>query len=819
MLRIPLPWENWYLLLAPRFGELPAAGQGALLALFLLVPIGLSVWLYRNELRLVARRAALLLLLLRLCLLFILGVVTGFQPTLAYYYEEELPSRVLVAVDVSRSMNVADTQRTAEEKDTLGAALGLPRDHLDDLTRLAIVKKFFKSNNFLSKMGRNHGIELLGFDQSVSTLEEIQQAARLGLGTDLNAPLGRALESAAEMKGKVLGVIVFTDGQHNIGKAPTLRAKELAKSPVYPVAVGSKIPPADIALLEVKAPANAFKDTDFAVAARLRLSGIPVGEIEVTLAGKDKVAAQQKKTIRHDGQDRVVEVQFSVKAEHVGNHVFEIKAQSLTKDVREISLENNQAATVVRVADDKIRVLLVDNEARWEFHYLANALLRDPAVKPDLVLFSQPRVGTLSEEKLEKLGHARVRLPEKAPSGDEPLERYDVIVLGDVPPDKLPLAERRRLEAYVSQRGGTLVLVAGKRHMPLEFLAAAGAADDPLCKLLPILTPRVRHEADGFALRLSNEGGLVPFLRMEEDAEANRQRWLDLPKHYWAITAKPKPGGKTLAYLSTKPESKESEGDAVLVEHSYGFGKVVFMGLESTWRWRFRVGDHYHHRFWGQLTRWAAADQLLPTGNKFVRFGSRQAVVPHGQHAELAARLSEDVPLLKDKSTARAKLWRQLGGGKEEAALVVPLETSAQQARLLQAKAPDLPPGVYRIELDIPELKDKLVAKDPLPNGRDSDSLSRGDTFTVLPPEDRELADLAVNWSLLQALADESNGRQFTIENANELVDLFARQVEKREDRQEERVWADPPLVWWLLGLLLGLLTLEWLGRKLAGLP
>ncbi|MCI0381186.1 MAG: VWA domain-containing protein [Gemmataceae bacterium] len=817
MMRIPLPWENWYVLLAPRFDELPAAGQGALLALFLLAPIGLSVWLYRNELRLISRRAALLLLLLRLCVLFVLGVVTGFRPTIAYYFEEELPSRALVAVDVSRSMNVADTQRTAEEKQSIATALGLPSDKVETLTRLAIVKKFFETSGFLSKLGKNHGVEVVGFDQNVSTFEESQQAARFGLGTDLNAPLGRALASAAERKGKLLGVIVFTDGQHNIGKAPTQKAKQLAQTPVYPVAVGSNVPPTDIAILEVKAPASAFKDTDFAVAARLRLSGIPAGEIEVTLAGKDKGPAQEKKTIRHDGQDRVVEAHFSVKAEHVGNHVLEIKAQSPAQDVREISNENNLAATVVRVAEDKIRVLLVDNEARWEFHYLANALQRDPAVEPDLVLFNQPRVGNLSEEKLEKLGHASVRLPEKGPSGEDHLERYDVIVLGDVPAEKFPLAERRRLEAYVSRRGGTLVLIAGKRHMPLEFLAAGGAADDPLGKLLPILSPRVRQEADGFALRLSSEGGLAPFLRMEEDVEANRQRWLDLPKHYWGITGKPKPGAKTLAYFLGKPEIKESEGDAVLVEHSYGFGKVVFVGLESTWRWRFRVGDHYHHRFWGQLMRWAAADKLLPAGNKFIRYGSRQPVVPHGQNVELAVRLSEDVPLLKDKSTARAKLWRQLGDGKEESVLVVPLETSAQQARMLQAKAPDLPPGQYRIELDIPDLEDKLA--DLLPKERGKDTLSRGDTFSVLPPEDRELADLAVNWSLLQALADESKGRLFTIENANELVDLFARQVEKKEERQEERVWADPPLVWWLLGLLLGLLTLEWLGRKLAGLP
>ena len=35
-------------------------------------------------------------------------------------------------------------------------------------------------------------------------------------------------------------------------------------------------------------------------------------------------------------------------------------------------------------------------------------------------------------------------------------------------------------------------------------------------------------------------------------------------------------------------------------------GKVLFVGLDSTWRWRYKAGDTYHHRFWGQLvTDWA----------------------------------------------------------------------------------------------------------------------------------------------------------------------------------------------------------------------
>jgi hypothetical protein len=43
--------------------------------------------------------------------------------------------------------------------------------------------------------------------------------------------------------------------------------------------------------------------------------------------------------------------------------------------------------------------------------------------------------------------------------------------------------------------------------------------------------------------------------------------------------------------------------------------------------------------------------------------------------------------------------------------------------------------------------------------------------------------------------------------------------VPPRETRQDSRPWQDEPLVWWVLGVLVGLLALEWLWRKRLDLP
>jgi hypothetical protein len=237
---------------------------------------------------------------------------------------------------------------------------------------------------------------------------------------------------------------------------------------------------------------------------------------------------------------------------------------------------------------------------------------------------------------------------------------------------------------------------------------------------------------------------------------------------------------------------------------------VLFVGLDSTWRWRFRVGDTYHHRFWGQLARWSAADKLLPAGNRFVRYGPREPVSSEGQEVELAVRLSETLPPLTNPSDARVKLFRKNADGGEETTAVIPLTVHPRQPNLLEAKVRDLAPGVYRVELDIPQYRVQVAEP-----GDEKDAAVKGrDLFRVLPRPQTELLDLATNWPLMQSLAERSDGKLYTPENVEEIVERLARRIERTEDRKERRPWQDHEMVWWMLGLLLGLLTTEWVWRR-----
>src|SRR5262249_13786561 len=193
---------------------------------------------------------------------------------------------------------------------------------------------------------------------------------------------------------------------------------------------------------------------------------------------------------------------------------------------------NRSRSALIKVVEDQSEVLLIDGEARWEQHYLATALSRDPMVKKvKSVIFTQPRLGRIDEEELRKMNHPALTLP---PEPDA-LAAYDIIVLGDVTPEQLPLEERKRLEKYVGERGGTLVIVAGKRAMPLEFSNAkpqAAEETDPFSKLLPITQPRVVKSANGFSIALTDEGKRTPLMQLGEGPE-DGDVWSELPPHYW----------------------------------------------------------------------------------------------------------------------------------------------------------------------------------------------------------------------------------------------------------------------------------------------
>jgi len=103
-----------------------------------------------------------------------------------------------------------------------------------------------------------------------------------------------------------------------------------------------------------------------------------------------------------------------------------------------------------------------------------------------------------------------------------------------------------------------------------------------------------------------------------------------------------KPGAETLAFAG---DSSALKSPLLVVQHR-GRGRVVFLASDETWRFRYRIGDTYHHRFWGNVLRWCAGAKLRD-GNAYARAGTERLHYAPDEQVKIRVRLmnADSLPL------------------------------------------------------------------------------------------------------------------------------------------------------------------------------
>lgn len=783
-------------------------GAGAVALVLLLV-------LYREERRLVSRRAGLMLLGLRLLAAAVL-VVALFEPIAARTYRETLKGRVLVAVDNSESMETTDPGRSADEKRRLSEALRLsPGKALDNMPRREVARRLIDGpDSPAGKLAREHAVEGYAFARdlapaSLSALaESLKTPARpddpAALTTDWRPALAAALKEDAGGS-PVLGVVLLTDGRQNgPGDAASTADRLAARGvPVFPVLIGATAPPRDAAIAAVKAPESVYKGDVASIEATLKLDGYTGREVAVTLERPGASPLRQTVTAGDAGARPVVT--FRVPMDEVGTVPLTVALAPQEGDIRP---DNDKRIVAVQVADDKAKVLLVDGEARWEFRYLRNALTRDPRVALEAVVFHQPESpqGSAANFTYQPMLPPR---PDAGSAQPDPLGGFDAIIVGDVAPADLTAQVWARLESYVAERGGTLVVSPGPRFWP-----GLQGQNETVRKLLPVLDP-VLAPVDPKSVDLAHpslppgvavtpaaaataDANAWPMLQLATEPEQNRRLWAGLPGLPWLLTGKAKPGATVLA-------SARDEAAVVLAAQPYGLGKVLWVGTDGTWRWRHRVGDAYHHRFWGQVIRWAASGKLT-AGNAYVRFGPLRPRIAEGEGARLQARISEGVPGAGSDLLIAARVFKA-GQTQSEAVAVVPLRPVPGQPRTFEATTPALPLGHYVVRLDVPQLAEALHLED---GGRTLEA-----PLEVSARDTTERVELAAARDPLDRLAAATGGRVLRDDEAATLPTLLRARTKQTTRSVETPLWDSPAM----LVLFLAVLTVEWVARKHVGLP
>jgi len=596
------------------------------------------------------------------------------------------------------------------------------------------------------------------------------------------------LETSGEYKFPITTIVLLSDGRDLSGTrlASVSQAATRQQVPISSGAVGSLREPVDVAILEVVAPPYAVKDTPLRVRVRLRVSSPESDEIEVQWKqGTETLAARTLKEYAPDESGTVATVlEFSPKESGRFRYTVAVKT-----DASEVFPKRNNAEDfVVRVRDEKIRVLLADWKPRWETRFALNIFRRLEYVELNDVIVIVGEDGELQR------GAVKGTWPQDYAT----LQLYDFVVLGALPAGLLTNEEWGWLRTFIEEDGKTVLLLGGNAEtLDALHLRAENRDGEPSRNgktSLPSDSPaRTRATASDDELDQTID---LSDMRVTETGAAHpltRALGKGLPRHPEAEIAFQ---ADSLPLLLAGRESREAPDDPVsrtststppsdlvpiLSVRYAGAGKIALLETDQLWKQWNPSALAEHGALYLNSVSWAVdGDALEPD--------------------RAAPELLLDSPVVTTRETLQVWVGDPPENAEVEAVsegevvATAAIEPAHAASELGRAAFVSLPAG--KVELGLA--------------GATNTEPRRVHVLERYP----ELHVLARNDELLTSLAADTGGEYgwFT-----DLPELLSRVEPKSRVETEEtiyRLW-DAKIVFALI--LLGL-TIEWVWRKLAGL-
>lgn len=602
--------------------------------------------------------------------------------------------------------------------------------------------------------------------------------------TNLSAALEQISRDAAGET--ITAAVLLTDGRHNApdSRGPADIAAGLGRLPVHVVPIGTSEMLRDVIVHHVDAPPAVAKDDLIAIEAIVTAYMCADETLSVELLRGDQVIDTRQLEVKSDRTDH--RVSFSTKADEFGRHAFRLRVQPVDDETSE---GNNFADFDVEVIEDSVRVLLADNLPRWEFRYLSNLFTRDERIDYEQLLFGPELAGT---GKLQN----RAAFPDDV----EGWSRYRVVILGDVTPRQLDQKSQQALREYVTRRGGTVIMIAGRESMPHSFVG------DPLEELLPVREASDIAENDrGFQLELTAEGKMASAMQLGDDALGGDRVWREmsrsLPVFSLSDYSRPKPTSHTfIRAVATGTVADKDNPRAFLCWQTVGRGRVVYLAAPATYQLRIRSGDRYHHQFWGQLIRWAIARDL-GTGSKTVRIRTDKSSYQSGEEVQVIVQLMQ----LNGTPVSGATL-QTTARQEDTAAASAPLEEDENIPGRYLGRLGDLAAGSFLVTVGGAEV-DELLQSENVSGPIET-------SIAMEPSLSTEMSDTRSNRPLLGQIAELTGGQMIPPTALEEVLQTANLTPHVSEQTARRALWNN----WSALSLILFCLVCEWVIRKQTGL-
>ena len=797
--------------------ETPVEWMVCLGVLSLLVILGVRVYL-RDTAEL-NRFWRYFLLLLRLSVLAGL-VAVALNPQERTQKLAYRPSQVAVLIDRSLSMKFPENQigpnNSAEASETTSST--------DDArTRSDAIAELLGQSGMLDELCKNHAVSVYSFDSALNgphaalrsqdpraivksaatpsargeatpteeTVDWNQIVDPIGLETRLGESL---LELIRSISGNSLsGIVIVTDGASNSGIDPgkaVEAAKEL-KARLITVGVGSTRQPVNIQIASVQAPSDVHVGDAFEISAFVQAQGLAGQNAIVELLGRpEESEADASKlgtkeiVLADDGLP--VRVSFEQLENVAGAWEYFIKVRSGQKIV-ELSEGDNERRKSISVVDRKTRVLVIAGGPMRDYQFVRNMLYRHSAIQTDVWLQTADAAGAVSQEANKILT--------SFPESKEELFDYDVIVGFDPDWNRLSPEQINLVSEWVFAQAGGLVVVAG------DVYSASVASDAKLEKireLYPVVLNRFVGDAGGsrtviqsWPFEFTREGKEAGFLQITDEQVSSAEVWKEFQGVYSAYpTSGAKAGATVYAYFSDPRAQSASGLPVLLASQYYGAGRVIYLGSPEMWRMR-SIDEVYYDRFWTKSIREAGQARLKRGNNRGTLLLERNQFVL-GQTVRVRAQLTD--PQF-DPLIAESVLAEVFDPNGRPMIPPVRLQRDSNRAGQFVGSFRVSSPGVWRIDVPIPQSGDQLSEK----------------IDVVLP--NLETDNARQNAQLLRLIAEDTGGAYFPLNEAAAEVPrrLPNRGEEFQIDQQLKTLWDRE----WLMYLLIGLLSIEWLTRKL----
>lgn len=684
-----------------------------------------------------------------------------FRPMLLLSAAVTQRNFVGVLLDDSRSMQIADGPGGAARSEFVSRSFGK-----DSALLRALSEKFL--------------VRFFRFSGTAERMTDVSELHYTGAQTHLGPALELARQDLASVP--LSGLVLVTDGadNSNAALAASLVSLKARAVPIFTVGVGRETFSKDIEISRVETPRSVLEGSALAVDVQVVQHGYRGAKVQLVAEDSGRIVSTQDVTLPADGDAARVRVRVPTTA--TGPRLLKFR---IAPEPGEMVTQNNEREAVVTVTGRKEKILYVEGEPRFEMKFLRRAVADDE----NLQLVTLQR--TADDKFLRLSVDDSTELANGFPKTREELFAYRGIVLGSIEASFFTHDQLRMLAEFVSERGGGLMMLGGRRAF-----AEGGYVGTPLADVLPVILEGGTGEpvAPRFAeleVELTPAGLTSPATQIAATEAASAARWKTLPA---VSTVNPirrvKPGATTLL---TGTGAGLAQGQVVLASQRFGRGKAIAFPVQDSWMWQMDasipVEDMTHEQFWRQMLRWLIKDVPGPV----TITAATERVAPN-EPVSLRAEVNDKAFAKVNDASVVAHVTGPSGAVSD-----VPLQWTVQTDGEYRGSFTPTERGTFRVEVEA---------------RRNGESLGGEPTFVRAGELRDEFFDAGMRASLLKRLAQETGGRFYTPETVASLPKDIVFTNGGTTELEQMDLW-DMPVIFLVL---VGLVAAEWGYRKLRGL-